>query len=84
MSIARMNIRTLLAVVILIGVGLSGSVNKSFAQDTPTDRPFPAAATSAATAEAPTQRPFPGVVRATAVPFDSRSGDKCATNGSTR
>ncbi len=64
-----MNIRKLLTVVIVIGVGLTGSFStRSFAQDTPTDRPFPAAATKAATAEAPTQRPFPGVVRATAVP----------------
>ena len=64
-----MNIRKLLAVVIVIGVGFSGSfLTKSFAQDTPTDRPFPSAATSAPTVEAPTQRAFPGVVRATAVP----------------
>ena len=42
MSFTRINIRSLLAVVILIGVGLSGSFSsKSLAQDTPTDRPFP-------------------------------------------
>ncbi len=70
MSFTRKNIRNLLAVVILIGLGLTGSFSsRTFAQDTPTDRPFPAAATNAATAEAPTQRPFPGIVRATAVPM---------------
>ena len=62
-----MNIRKLLVIVILLSLGLSGSfLTTSFAQETPTDRPFPVAATRvpASPAQA-TERPFPGVARAT-------------------
>jgi len=66
-----MNTRKLLAIVILLGIGLSGSFStKLLAQETPTNRPFPVSAThppasaspsSEQTAEQPTERPFPSV-----------------------
>ncbi|MEO8392187.1 MAG: hypothetical protein ABI700_04265 [Chloroflexota bacterium] len=76
MRLTRTNIARLFAVVILAYVGLASHfLTKSLAQDTPTQRPFPARATATpdtATVETtadvvqgqPTERSFP--VRATA------------------
>ncbi len=66
----------LLAVIILLGAGMTGiSLTKALAQETPTVRPFPARPTSQVTAatvepmaadQQPTARPFPA--RATSQP----------------
>ena len=73
MRFTATNTRKLLAVIILLGTGLTGGfLTKTLAQDTPTERPFPVAATRtpaplspSPSQQQPTERPFPGV-RATA------------------
>ena len=71
MRLIRTKTPKLLAVVLLLFLGLTSSfVTRSLAQDTPTERPFPVAAThtpapsspsSSQPQGQPTERPFPGV-----------------------